>query len=164
MAAVLQSLRKQVVLYVDDYATQLNEKIIQRLVEEKILKERIAVIPYEAGKTSLRDKNGLAMYDVVLSSERIGRAKDGGYYTMKGRNLVSRVSPFDEFFMDATASGEITTISIGDGGNELGMGKVFGKVQDSIPRGDKVGCVVASDLLIAAGKKTAPFVFNFQFS
>jgi len=44
------------------------------------------------------------------------------------------------------------TISIGDGGNELGMGKVIDKIIDNpkISNGDQIGCIVAADYLIAA--------------
>ena len=142
MAAVLQSLGKHVVLYVDDYAAPLNEGIIKRLMEKKVLKHQIPVIPYIAGKTSLLDSNGIPLYEVVLSSERVGRAMDGGYYSMRGKNLSDRVSPFDDFFAQATACLDVTTIGIGDGGNELGMGKVYDQVTEHIPRGEKIACVV----------------------
>merc|ERR1712194_900600 len=44
------------------------------------------------------------------------------------------------------------TISIGDGGNELGMGKVIEQIVNNpkIPNGSKIGCVIPADLLISA--------------
>jgi len=43
-------------------------------------------------------------------------------------------------------------LAIGDGGNELGMGKVIDRIIESeqIADGDKIGCVIAADHLIAA--------------
>ena len=44
------------------------------------------------------------------------------------------------------------TISIGVGGNELGMGKVIENMINNLKiwNGDMIGCVVAADYLIAA--------------
>jgi hypothetical protein len=43
-------------------------------------------------------------------------------------------------------------LAIGDGGNELGMGKVINNIINNpkISNGEKIGCVVAADHLIAA--------------
>jgi len=43
-------------------------------------------------------------------------------------------------------------ISIGDGGNELGMGKVIEQIVNNpkIPNGSTIGCVIPADLLISA--------------
>jgi hypothetical protein len=43
-------------------------------------------------------------------------------------------------------------LAIGDGGNELGMGKVLDEIikNPKIADGDKIGCAVAADFLIAA--------------
>ncbi|MEQ2173661.1 hypothetical protein GOODEAATRI_034394, partial [Goodea atripinnis] len=41
---------------------------------------------------------------------------------------------------------------IGDGGNELGMGKVKEKVKSLMPKGDLIACDVAADSAVTAGK------------
>ena len=46
---------------------------------------------------------------------------------------------------------EIVTIGIGDGGNEIGMGKVFERVAANVQYGSEIACTVASDYLISAG-------------
>ena len=135
----------------DDYAYAMNVKLMKRLVEEGLLKDAIEVLPYVAGQTRLKNEDGVPFYDVILASERVGRSKDGKYYSMKGRDLSSRVSPIDDLFLEAAQSEDITTISIGDGGNELGMGKVLDKIRKHIPLGETIGCSIAADLLIAAG-------------
>ena len=42
-------------------------------------------------------------------------------------------------------------IGVGDGGNELGMGKVKEKVKALMPNGHLVACDVAADYAITAG-------------
>ena len=46
---------------------------------------------------------------------------------------------------------EIVTIGIGDGGNEIGMGKVFERVVANVQFGSEIACSVASHYLITAG-------------
>lgn len=56
----------------------------------------------------------------VISIERPGLARDCRYYNMRGEDITSRCSFFDPFITEA----ECATIAIGDGGNEIGMGKI----------------------------------------
>ena len=47
------------------------------------------------------------------------------------------------------SSGNIYDVTIGDGGNEVGMGKVYHQVAtSSIPNGEVIACVVPTDHLI----------------
>ena len=64
--------------------------------------------------------------DAIISIERPGQAADGGYYNMRGENISEHTACFDTFM---TLS-ECPTIAIGDGGNEIGMGKVADALQD----------------------------------
>jgi hypothetical protein len=64
--------------------------------------------------------------DAIISIERPGQAADGGYYNMRGENISENTACFDTF-MNLS---ECPTIAIGDGGNEIGMGKVAGALQD----------------------------------
>jgi hypothetical protein len=53
---------------------------------------------------------------------------------------------------DITQGQSVVTIGIGDGGNEIGMGKIDPKlVASSIPKGAEIHCCVATDYLIVAG-------------
>ena len=56
----------------------------------------------------------------VVSIERPGLAEDGRYYNMRGEDITPRCSFFDPYVTLA----ECPTIAIGDGGNEIGMGKI----------------------------------------
>lgn len=75
----------------------------------------------------------------------------GRCQTMRGRDITSFMSPAHFLFETARAAG-IATIGIGDGGNEIGMGKISWAVIDrNIPRGGLVACRVPTDNLIVAG-------------
>jgi hypothetical protein len=58
--------------------------------------------------------------EAIISIERPGQAADGGYYNMRGESISEHTACFDSF-MNLS---ECPTIAIGDGGNEIGMGKV----------------------------------------
>ena len=64
--------------------------------------------------------------DAIISIERPGQTADGGYYNMRGENISENTACFDTF-MDMS---DCPTIAIGDGGNEIGMGKVARALQD----------------------------------
>ena len=53
--------------------------------------------------------------------------------------------------ISAKKDGRIATSSIGDGGNELGMGKVMENVVKFVKNGECIACNVSSDYLITAG-------------
>jgi hypothetical protein len=74
-------------------------------------------------------------------------------HTMKGRDITATMSPAHWLF-EAAGGQEprITTIGIGDGGNELGMGKIpWDVIRRNIPGGAVVACRVAADHLIVCG-------------
>ena len=64
--------------------------------------------------------------DAVISIERPGQAADGGYYNMRGESITAQTACFDNF-MNLS---QCQTIAIGDGGNEIGMGKVAAALED----------------------------------
>jgi hypothetical protein len=92
------------------------------------------------------DPNALMDCDVLLAIERVGRAADGAYRNMRNVDITQWTEPFDEMFKTARPRG-VGTIGIGDGGNEIGMGKVHARISSRLPG----ACVVATDTLIATG-------------
>jgi hypothetical protein len=72
-------------------------------------------------------------------------------HTMRGRDITGQTSPAHWLF-EITRRDGVTTIGIGDGGNELGMGKIgWDVIRHNIPRGGLVACRVPTDHLIVAG-------------
>ncbi len=86
----------------------------------------------------------------LLAIERPGRAADGRYYSMSGRDVTPYTAPIDALFLEAPARG-LPTVAIGDGGNEIGMGNVRALVQRDVPHGATIASVVPADQLIVAG-------------
>lgn len=91
--------------------------------------------------------------DCLVSIERPGRAADGEYRNMRGQVITHLVSALDEPFLQAPGLG-ITTVGVGDGGNEVGMGRVHARVVASIANGAEIASVVPVDHLVVAGVST----------
>ena len=87
---------------------------------------------------------------LLIACERAGPGKSGSCYTMRGIDMNERglIAPLNRLVKESNSK----FLAVGDGGNELGMGKVIDKIIESpkIMNGDKIGCVVAADHLIAA--------------
>jgi hypothetical protein len=64
--------------------------------------------------------------EAIISIERPGQAADGGYYNMRGESISENTACFDTF-MNLS---ECSTVAIGDGGNEIGMGNVTAALQN----------------------------------
>jgi hypothetical protein len=72
-------------------------------------------------------------------------------HTMRGIDITERMSPAHLLFETASALG-LTTIGIGDGGNEIGMGKIpWDVIRRNVPGGGLVACRVPTDHLIVCG-------------
>jgi hypothetical protein len=86
----------------------------------------------------------------LISIERVGRATDGRRYSMRGVQ-VTRGEESDAGFSQPDRL-QCRTIGIGDGGNEIGMGKIpHETIVKNIPNGDLIHCRVPTDHLIVAG-------------
>lgn len=87
----------------------------------------------------------------VIALERAGPAADGNCYTMRGHDIRPQLSGVVHAWMDRDLLGR-SSIGIGDGGNEIGMGKIpHETIVKNIPNGDLIHCRVPTDHLIVAG-------------
>jgi len=86
----------------------------------------------------------------LVSIERLGRAIDARYHNMRGVDVTDTTPPLDGLFLEARRRG-LTTIGIGDGGNEIGMGRVFARTCETVSRGKQIASLVATDFCIASG-------------
>nr|DBA14659.1 TPA: hypothetical protein GDO54_005593 [Pyxicephalus adspersus] len=126
MAAMLQALGKEVAIVTDERAIDMNRSIIEKAVEQ-------------------------GLFDHLVAIERAGRASDGNYYNARKINIKHLVDPIDDLFEAAQNIRGISTTGVGDGGNELGTGKVKELVKKHIPNGDTIACDVAADFTVIAG-------------
>ncbi|KAM4541631.1 D-glutamate cyclase, mitochondrial [Odontesthes bonariensis] len=158
MATMLLSLGKRVTLLTDRRALEMNRALVDEAVRTGVLKSAIPLVTYEdegpdAALNFLCHHGDASKprYDHLVAIERSGRAEDGNYYNMRGVNIKHLVDPIDNLFIAAKNIAGITTTGIGDGGNELGMGKLKERVQSLMPKGSLIACVVPADSAITAG-------------
>lgn len=81
----------------------------------------------------------------LVSIERCGRNASGDYCNMRGESVAALTSCIDELFLQA--KGNIPTVGVGDGGNEIGMGNLVTEIEESL---DITPCVVEVDHLVLA--------------
>jgi hypothetical protein len=84
----------------------------------------------------------------------VPEAQRGRCYSMRGREVTDVTRPAHLLFekLPWAMVGGRTTIGIGDGGNEIGMGKVpWETIRRNVPQGGLVACRVPTDHLIVAG-------------
>lgn len=128
---------------------------------------RVAVAEAEAGtdkvgsvivdEVGIADRNGLerleetwrrASLSHVVSIERCGRSADGQPRNMRGVSVAAWTAPLDDLFL----AGPWTRLAVGDGGNEIGMGRLpAGLIAEKVPHGATIACVTGCDHLVVAG-------------
>ena len=112
----------------------------------RALGERYRVFEIRVGQDRRAQDPGHALRAfrpvAIVSIERPGQAADGGYYNMRGESISQYTACFD-VYVDRC---QCPTIGIGDGGNEIGMGKVAEALREL----DIVPSVTTSDELIVA--------------
>ncbi|XP_043119045.1 D-glutamate cyclase, mitochondrial-like isoform X3 [Puntigrus tetrazona] len=116
MAAMLQALRKEVVIVTDERALEMNQHIVQDAVKKGVIKTAVPVISFQSnGPDSAlhflcRDGDPTKpRFDHLVAIERSGRATDGNYYNMRGVNIKHLVDPIDDLFTTAGNIAGITT-------------------------------------------------------
>jgi hypothetical protein len=89
----------------------------------------------------------------LLALERVGPSLDDCCRNMHGRDVSEGMAPAYRFFEKPRLLKRLnSTIGIGDGGNEIGMGKIPPDViARNIPHGEQIACRVPTDHLIVAG-------------
>ena len=84
----------------------------------------------------------------LVAIERPGRARDGTYRNMRGADVSEWNARIDELFVRA---GRVTTVGVGDGGNEIGMGNVRARLAKGGGLAARIASVVSVDHLVVAG-------------
>jgi len=102
---------------------------------------------------SLRAHPGTRPDDVSLFLSEVPVERHGRCHTMRGLDITSSMRPAHLLFEAARSiRPPVRTIGIGDGGNEIGMGKLpWRVVRRNIPNGGLVACRVPADELIVCG-------------
>ncbi|MEO7158763.1 MAG: glutamate cyclase domain-containing protein [Vicinamibacterales bacterium] len=84
----------------------------------------------------------------AIAIERCGRSMSGPPRNMRGIDVSPWTAPLDDLFL----GGPWVKLAVGDGGNEIGMGKLpAGLIARTVPNGAEIACVTSCDHLVVAG-------------
>lgn len=101
-----------------------------------------------AGLDALAARWRTAGISHAVAIERCGRSPDGRPRNMRGVDVSPWTAPLDDLFL----GGPWRKLAVGDGGNEVGMGKLpAGLIARSVPNGARIACVTSCDHLVVAG-------------
>jgi D-glutamate cyclase len=108
------------------------------------------------GPNHTRESIGFAGQSAAwdLFPQEVPAVHRGRCHSMRGRDVTPVTRPAHLLFEKVPWAmvGGRTTIGVGDGGNEIGMGKVtWETVRKNVPQGGLVACRVPTDHLIVAG-------------
>ncbi len=121
----------------------------------------VVMLPYptddESGQQKVQKILEELQPDLLFSTERVGRNEHGVYHSMRGIDYGMGRARIDYLFEEGLRQG-IPVVAVGDGGNEIGMGKVAAQVRQAIPYGDLcqcgcgggIGAVTSCDVLVTA--------------
>lgn len=146
LASALEQLGKKVILVTDKYSKDM----LYNCCLVKGVAAPIEIVPYEESQEFCNKLLFKYQPSHIVAIERPGRATDGACYSMRGENLSDIVPNTDILFKTSKELG-ITTLAVGDGGNEVGMGKVSSFVIDSVNKGQQICAAISTDYLIVAG-------------
>ena len=113
-------------------------------------KAALSMIPEDASGDFIRDCIRSFRPTHFISLERPGKALDGHYHNMRGETIDDMITDSALFLSEARAFGA-ETISIGDGGNEMGMGTYRHEIEAHVPCGKLICASEAADITLASG-------------
>ncbi len=148
IADALLGLGKRVVLVTDKYSAPLlaaGASIFE--IEAPIIQ---IDLPQENADRAIDELLGEFAPTHVLAIERPGNAADGHRYSMRGEMLDDLIPGADRL-LAPPAPRNFTTLAVGDGGNELGLGGLRAQLGDRITHGELIFCATAADHIVPAG-------------
>ena len=129
------------------------------------LGEPAEVLPYPAGAGAAGAVLARERPTHLVAIERPGRGRAGDYLNARGASVAAWNRPLDEMFCwsrrRVLASGRDrsaragprrpVTVGVGDGGNEIGMGRVRARLAREGPLMARIASIVPVDHLVVAG-------------
>lgn len=111
---------------------------------------RLSMIPDSGTEAFIKECVKTYRPTHLISLERPGKAHDGHYHNMRGETIDDMISDSSLFLSEAKRFGAVT-ISIGDGGNEMGMGAFHREIEEHVPCGALICTEEAADIALASG-------------
>ena len=125
--------------------------VVSAAVEHIVPEDHILIAPASDGFDEWLDQvERLAQregIDTLIYIERVGPAYDGHPRNMSGADILPWTAP-----LSLLARLNAHMIGIGDGGNEIGMGKIDASaIRGVVAHGEQIACAVATNDLIVSG-------------
>ena len=146
IAAALTALGASVLVITDEPAFS----IVSDVVCYRAPKARLMMLPKTDTDDFIRSCIKTFAPTHFISLERPGKATNGHYHSMRGAVIDDMITDSDIFLSEAKKAGAIT-ISIGDGGNEMGMGTYRDVIEHFVPFGETICTAESSDITLACG-------------
>ena len=124
-----------------------SEKVVKASAE---LYKLPVTVKDSSDKVLEEDKN----IGFMVSIERPGRSeKTNDYRTCKARDISNVTSSLDLLFPNIKDNKKVDylTISVGDGGNEVGTGNIIDLIKQNVPMGEDICTISSCDILIMTG-------------
>ena len=86
----------------------------------------------------------------LITLERPGKARDGSFRNMRGVVIDGMITDSDAV-IPAARGNAAEIISVGDGGNELGMGALRPLIEERVPHGELICADEAADIALVSG-------------
>ena len=115
---------------------------IARVLAEHFAVLELSAFDHASARREAGERLAAIRPDAVVSIERPGLAADGRYYNMRGEDISERCAIFDDYLRLA----DCPTIAIGDGGNEIGMGRLATEIAALAIPAAATGC---DELIVA---------------
>ena len=146
LANALEKAGKKVMLITDRFSDQL------LIAGKEILglEAEVVTVPYDNSADFCYQIYSMFQPDHFLAIERPGKAANGHFHSMRAEQLTDIIPDTDVLMIEAQKNG-IRTTAIGDGGNELGMGKAKDRIIKHINYGETIAAEVAADNLLLTG-------------
>lgn len=146
LAYALECLNKKVVLVTDKYS----EAFVK--IGADALNLNALIYIFEENKENEQSDEIIEKFkpDHIIGIERPGRNCHGRCHSMSGEDITHLCPNTDALFLKAQKY-NIATSAIGDGGNEIGMGKIKGLIHQHVYKGKLICAEVETDHLIITG-------------
>lgn len=128
------------------------EPVIRPAAEAQLPADHVLIAPTESGAfdswmNGVIDMAKANDIDTIIYIERVGPARDGRPRNMRGVDITEWTAPLSRL-----TQMDLHTIGVGDGGNEIGMGRVAEyAIEGVVAHGEDIACTVPTDQLIVSG-------------
>ena len=109
-----------------------------------------AKIVHTDGRSAEEVRGWADDYDFAVTIEKLGRAPDGFRHSVMGTPLGKNGDWYIDEFIIAMNENAKMTVGIGDGGNEIGFGKIFEEARNIVLFGERTVTTTATTYLFSA--------------